>query len=322
MKVAVTLISYNQEKYIYDALVGISNQTLQPDEVVIADDCSTDRTRHIIENYVKNNNLVGKWKLIFNEHNIGITKNLRKTLEYVTAEIVVGMAGDDISLPNRCAHAVECFNKYPDLYMISGSIFKINSSGNNIGEIIYSDEIKNDIKSVIKNGTPNVFPVGIAYKRAIFNLFGKLPIDVPNEDDQLMFWGLLSGGIFCSQTPVIKYRIHQSSASAWLRNRQNDKEFYKRFTIDMPIRRRHMELWEQAIKQINSDEKETLLKMIQLKIEVYAFLENLNFYSFFKRFFFLKKHINVVGLRESYYLFGGRLGVLSWRWVKIILNRQ
>lgn len=322
MKVAVTLISYNQEKYIYEALVGISMQTLQPDEVIIADDCSTDNTQKIIKDYVEQNQLTDKWTLLFNKENMGITRNLWNAIEHVSADIIVGMAGDDVSLPNRCAHAVDCFKKYPSLYVIAGSIFKINSSGTQIGELIYSDEIRKNIKAVIKNGTPNVFPVGVAIKKSIFGLFGKLPVDVPNEDDQLMFWGLISGGVFCSRVPVAKYRIVSDSASAWLRNNQSDEEFYTRFIADMPVRRRHMELWLQAITCVDCDEKETILRMIKSKIEVYAFLENLETYSFIKRVVFFFSHKTVVGLRESYYLINGKFGVLSWRWIKRIIKRK
>ncbi len=321
MKISIILITYNHERYILDALQGILSQTIPPDEVIIADDCSTDSTQAIILDFVNKNSLHDKWKLIFNESNVGITKNARNALDNATSDIIVGMAGDDISLPNRCLHAIDLFKNNPDIDMIAGSILKIDEYNNIIGELTYPNKIYNEVVPVIKNGTPNVFPVGVSYRKRIFDTFGPLPTDVPNEDDQLMFWGILDKGVLCSSEIVAKYRINPNSASSWLRNKQSNQEFYSRFISDMPVRKRHMELWKIALKKVQREDTDKLNKLLDKKIELYALLSDIEKYSFFYRVRFAMTHLSVIGLREFYYVVCGKFGILSWRWLKKMLRK-
>ena len=44
MKISVVIASYNGEKYIEDQILSIVGQTLKPDEIILSDDCSNDRT--------------------------------------------------------------------------------------------------------------------------------------------------------------------------------------------------------------------------------------------------------------------------------------
>lgn len=322
MTLAIILITYNCAQYINEALNGILNQTYEPNEVIIADDCSTDRTRYLIKEYIDSHNLSNKWNIIFNEHNLGITGNLRNAIKYATSDVLIIMAGDDISLPNRCSHAINMFHLHPNLLSIAGSVYIINSDGSPKGRIKYNNTIRQEIIPVIKNGTPNVSPVSIAIKRTIFDIFGPLSTDVPNEDDQILFWGLISGGIFCSDETIVKYRVHPASASAWLRNRQDDKNFYTRFIEDMPTRKRNIELWGEAIKKVKRDDTNLLEKLIHSKSEVYDYLGHIENYSIGQRVHFLVRHWPVIGTREKYYILFGKFGILSWRWVKILLKKQ
>jgi glycosyltransferase involved in cell wall biosynthesis len=43
-KFSIIIPAYNEEKYISKALTAISEMTLQPDEVIVVDNNSTDKT--------------------------------------------------------------------------------------------------------------------------------------------------------------------------------------------------------------------------------------------------------------------------------------
>ena len=51
MKTSVVMATYNGEKFLKQQLDSILSQTVLPDELVIVDDCSTDRTCEILSNY-------------------------------------------------------------------------------------------------------------------------------------------------------------------------------------------------------------------------------------------------------------------------------
>jgi glycosyltransferase involved in cell wall biosynthesis len=56
--ISVIIPAYNAEKTIRRALKSIENQTLLPNEVIVVDDCSGDRTNEIIREYMKESRLV------------------------------------------------------------------------------------------------------------------------------------------------------------------------------------------------------------------------------------------------------------------------
>ena len=52
--VSVVMPSYNHEKYLPETIESVLNQTFEDFELIIVDDCSTDRSREIIEKYQEN----------------------------------------------------------------------------------------------------------------------------------------------------------------------------------------------------------------------------------------------------------------------------
>ena len=52
MKISVALCTYNGEKYILEQLESILSQTLLPDEIMVCDDCSSDRTVELIKSII------------------------------------------------------------------------------------------------------------------------------------------------------------------------------------------------------------------------------------------------------------------------------
>jgi glycosyltransferase involved in cell wall biosynthesis len=56
--ISVIIPAYNAERTIRRALKSIENQTLLPKEVIVVDDCSSDRTNEIIREYMKESRLV------------------------------------------------------------------------------------------------------------------------------------------------------------------------------------------------------------------------------------------------------------------------
>jgi glycosyltransferase involved in cell wall biosynthesis len=50
-KISVALCTYNGEKFLRQQIDSILNQTLHVDEIVVCDDCSTDKTFQILNEY-------------------------------------------------------------------------------------------------------------------------------------------------------------------------------------------------------------------------------------------------------------------------------
>lgn len=76
-KISVAMTTYNGSKYIIKQLDSLKNQSRKIDELVICDDCSTDNTVELVNDYIKSNNLEG-WNIYSNENNLGFINNLNR----------------------------------------------------------------------------------------------------------------------------------------------------------------------------------------------------------------------------------------------------
>lgn len=92
--VSICMITYNHEKYIREAIEGILMQkTSFPIELIIGEDCSTDRTREIVIDYANKNPEIIKAQLP--EMNIGGNKNFLSVLEAAQGKYIAICEGDD-----------------------------------------------------------------------------------------------------------------------------------------------------------------------------------------------------------------------------------
>lgn len=93
-KVSVSLITYNHEKYIAACLDSIIKQVTGFEfEIVVSDDCSTDKTPEIIADYaLQYPNLI---KPILRKTNVGMVKNGIETMKACTGQYIAVMEGDD-----------------------------------------------------------------------------------------------------------------------------------------------------------------------------------------------------------------------------------
>lgn len=95
MKLTIVTTTYNQEKYIGEAIDGMLMQkTNFPYQIVISNDCSTDNTLKVLNEYKKK--YPEKIKIINNQKNLGAMGNFINTLDQIKdTEYVALCDGDD-----------------------------------------------------------------------------------------------------------------------------------------------------------------------------------------------------------------------------------
>lgn len=132
--VSVIMSVYNGEKYLVQAIDSILNQTYQNFEFIIIDDCSTDNSSHILQEYAKKDSRI---KIIKKEKNIGIKgfiENLNLGISIAEGKYIARMDADDISLPERFQKQVIFLENNPKISMIGAQIDFINEKNEIIGE--------------------------------------------------------------------------------------------------------------------------------------------------------------------------------------------
>ena len=108
--VSVAMTTYNGEKYLREQLDSIYSQTMVPDEVVVVDDCSTDGTITILEEYKQKYGL----KYYQNQFNIGYNKNFERAIGLCKGEYIALSDQDDIWLPEKIEHTYKKLKEYPE----------------------------------------------------------------------------------------------------------------------------------------------------------------------------------------------------------------
>ena len=95
-KITVVITTYNLENYIEDCLMELFSQTFQDFNVVIVDDCSTDRTRSIIGDFIAKYN--DRIRAIFLEKNLGSparARNAALNSGLIDGDYIIFLDGDD-----------------------------------------------------------------------------------------------------------------------------------------------------------------------------------------------------------------------------------
>lgn len=135
--VSVWMITYNHEKYISQALDGILMQKTNFNyEIVIGEDCSTDRTREICIEYQKK--YPDKIKLLLNEKNIGVTPNFIQTLKACKGKYIALCEGDDYWTDSyKLQKQVDFLEANPEYSVVYTDCSLINSLGDKLPDTDY-----------------------------------------------------------------------------------------------------------------------------------------------------------------------------------------
>lgn len=117
MKTSVLISTYNGEAFIEEQLSSILNQSVQPDEVLIRDDCSTDRTAELIQSFIAENSL-GNWRLVVSDRNEGFRKGFRTLAEAASGDIVFFCDQDDVWGRYKIESCVDYMSDFSDVNLV------------------------------------------------------------------------------------------------------------------------------------------------------------------------------------------------------------
>jgi len=131
-KVSVCVITYNQEKYIRQCLHSIVNQETDFDfEVIVGDDCSTDGTLPIVQEFEER--YPGIVKLIYQVVNIGGGCNNYKVVHRLArGDYIAHMDGDDIMEPGKLQHQSDFLAQHPECSMVVHGSYMLGLDGRKI----------------------------------------------------------------------------------------------------------------------------------------------------------------------------------------------
>jgi glycosyltransferase involved in cell wall biosynthesis len=139
--VSVRVATYNHEKYIAQCIEGILMQkTAFPVEVIIGEDCSTDKTREIVFDYQRKYS--EKIQVITSEGNVGPAQNSLRIQNACGGKYHALCEGDDYWIdPLKLQKQVDFLEAHPEVPMCLHNAFWIDE-GNNTARLFFPSPMK------------------------------------------------------------------------------------------------------------------------------------------------------------------------------------
>lgn len=223
--VSLVLFTFNQETFVREAVTSALNQTYSPLEIIISDDCSSDRTFSIIEECVAGYSGPHTVRLNKNLTNIGLIRHVEQCTLAARGVIIIAAAGDDISLPNRVARIANEFGRDRECMYVHSAAIRMDRLSTT-HEKLESPGL-HFFASAARAASAPCLALGAtaAWRRTLVSAFPKMTRDVWAEDLILGFRALLCGTTSYINEPLVLYRsdsgITAKSTSSYLRQSRN-----------------------------------------------------------------------------------------------------
>jgi len=220
--VSVLMCVYNGERFLVEQLESLRNQTYQPDEIIIYDDCSDDSSVKLIREYIVKYNLESIWRVNVNTSRKGWRLNFYDAIAECNGDYIFFCDQDDIWFTDKISVMIDAMNKNQKMFVLNGLMETIDSSGNPVNILDWTANNVYDHK-IIKSDfgdTAYVWKQRIGCTMAIQKIVKKQLKCFEYNDEYFAHdtWalniGALLGGCYHINYPVVKYRVHGDNATA------------------------------------------------------------------------------------------------------------
>ncbi|EDP7363455.1 glycosyltransferase family 2 protein, partial [Campylobacter jejuni] len=106
-KISIILPTFNVEKYIAKALESCINQSFKDIEIIVVDDCGSDKSIDIAKEYAKKDERI---KIIHNEENLGLLRARYEGVKAAGGGYIMFLDPDDYLELNACEECVRILN--------------------------------------------------------------------------------------------------------------------------------------------------------------------------------------------------------------------
>ncbi len=107
---SVVIPNYNHSEYLPRCLQAMQRQSVQPTEIIVMDDASTDNSVVVIESYARQHPVI---RLHRNERNLGVVATINRGLDLARSDYVISAAADDEVMPGLFEKSLKLLAVYP-----------------------------------------------------------------------------------------------------------------------------------------------------------------------------------------------------------------
>ena len=224
MKISVAMTTCNGATFLRPQLDSLRTQLRPLDELVICDDCSSDDTWRILEQYQRQ---YPHFPMLLhrNRENLGFQKNFRQALKLCSGDILFFCDQDDIWEPQKILLMCRLFRENPQMQALASSFTMIDAEGRPAADPKTRGWSNHNLyHGVLAEGAlTRVDPekllfqnicqgCALAFRAGIRERFLDSFAEKPHYDWQLNLLAASSGALFFLNEPLFRYRIHNANA--------------------------------------------------------------------------------------------------------------
>jgi len=216
MQISIAMSSYNGAVYLPEQLASIAAQTRLPDELIVCDDCSTDSTVAIVEEFARRAPM--PVKLQINERNLGSNRNFERAIASCTGDVIALSDQDDVWRSDKLHMIEDAFARAPDAGLVFSDAEIVDENLNSLGSRMWAEvglngakrklfEVGRSLDVLIPGWT--VTGATMAFRSRYRDLILPIPDEIPMIHDGWIALAVAAvAGTTLIAEPLIKYRQH------------------------------------------------------------------------------------------------------------------
>ena len=227
IKISVIMSVYNGEEYLAEAIDSVLGQSLADFELIVINDCSTDRTGELLARYASADARV---KVHTNEVNLRLPSSLNKAISLAQGKYIARMDADDICLPDRLEKQYAFMEAHPDVALSSCKFMTLKNGVFSSGGC-GSKTDHESLKAMLLVTNPILHP-GIIAKAEVIRELGYDPSFTCTEDMELWTRFVMAGyKVEILSEYLMVYRLHdkQITQTTYERQRREVVAIQKRY---------------------------------------------------------------------------------------------
>ncbi len=202
------MAAYNGARFIAAQVASVLRQLGSDDELIVADDASTDETVRVLEGFRD-----PRLRVLRHVRNSGVVKAFESALRQATGEIVFLCDQDDVWREDKVASVLLAFQSAPGTTLVLTNGELMDGEGNSLGKTLYTSPHLplGAAANLIRNRYQGS---AMAFRREILEAALPFPEGIPMHDSWIGLVNALVGRALYLPQSLILYRRHENNATS------------------------------------------------------------------------------------------------------------
>lgn len=217
MRFSVAMCTYNGADFLPAQLVSIAEQTRPPDELIVCDDASTDKTRALLESFARTARI--PVSLYFADQNVGSVKNFERAIGLCNGDLIALSDQDDVWHSDKLQRIEQAFSNNPGAGLVFSDAELVDKNlkpmgqriWNAVGFDVHKQKLVREGRSldVLVNGW-TVTGATMAFRSEYVKLALPIPTNIAMIHDGWIALTIAAvANVAFIEEPLISYRQHE-----------------------------------------------------------------------------------------------------------------